>query len=261
MLHHPVGHRSISDGISIAYGIGHANGAGGLEGFRWLFIIEGIITVISAVPLWLCLPDYPARAKWLNEDDKRFAEDRLKEHGGGYNRNHATKAEWMATAFSPRMLAHYFAYIADVVPQGSFTFFTPTIVTGLGYESVHAQLLTVPPWAVGFAVAICLSYSADRFDARGWHITVASTVGGIGWLTAGLLPHDAYVSRYGCLCLAACGAFPCAPSLTNWVYVFSLLGELHHTSFVCFDSLFYKADHPTVPATRPHFSPSPSQSP
>jgi hypothetical protein len=115
------------------------------------------------------------------------------------------------------MLIHYLAYVADVVPQGSFTFFAPTIVVGLGYESIHAQLMTVPPWVIGFFVAITLSYSADRFNARGFHIAIASTMGAIGWLTAGLLPADAYVSRYGCLCLAACGAFPVAPSLTNWV--------------------------------------------
>lgn len=90
-------------------------------------------------------------------------------------------------------------------------------MAGLGYTSIQAQLLTVPPWVIGFFVAISLSYSADRFDARGWHITIASTIGGIGWLTAGLLPADAYVKRYGCLCLAACGAFPVAPSMTNWV--------------------------------------------
>jgi hypothetical protein len=107
--------------------------------------------------------------------------------------------------------------IADVVPQGSFTFFTPTIVTGLGYESVHAQLLTVPPWAVGFVVALSLSYSADFFNSRGLHISLASIVGGIGWLTAGLLPPTAYGARYACLCIAACGAFPAAPSMTNWV--------------------------------------------
>lgn len=88
---------------------------------------------------------------------------------------------------------------------------------GLGYTSIHAQLLTVPPWCIGFVVAISLSYSADRFNARGAHITIASIIGGVGWLTAGLLPHDAYVKRYGCLCLAACGAFPVAPSMTNWV--------------------------------------------
>ncbi|KIW63628.1 hypothetical protein PV04_08614 [Phialophora macrospora] len=204
-------------GGAIAYGVGHMNGTAGLQGFRWLFIIEGIITIVSAFLLLFFLPDYPARAKWLSPSDKQFAEDRLKERGGGYLRNHASRPEVLETFFSPRMLCHYIAYIADVVPQGSFTFFTPTIVTGLGYTSIHAQLLTVPPWCVGFCVAITLSYSADHFNARGLHITLASLVGAAGWLGAGCLPADAYVSRYGCLCLAACGAFPVAPSMTNWV--------------------------------------------
>ncbi|KAI2602191.1 MFS transporter [Hypoxylon sp. NC1633] len=204
-------------GGAISYGIGHVNRAGNLEGFRWLFLIEGIITIISVLPTLLVIPDYPARAKFLSASEKRFAEDRLKERGGGHNREHATRHEILQTFFSPRMLAHYFAYIANVVCQGSFTFFTPTIVTGLGYQSIQAQLLTVPPWVVGFVVAIVLSYSADRFDARGWHITVISMVGGLGWLTAGLLPTTSYVQRYGCLCMAAAGAFPAAPSMTNWV--------------------------------------------
>lgn len=107
--------------------------------------------------------------------------------------------------------------IADVVAQASFTFYSPQIVKGLGYTSIQAQLMTVPPWCVGFVVAITLSYSADHFNARGWHISLASTVGAVGWLTAGVLPATAYTSRYGCLCLAACGAFPVAPSMTNWV--------------------------------------------
>ncbi|KAH8199516.1 hypothetical protein TruAng_006329 [Truncatella angustata] len=204
-------------GGAIAYGIGHINGEGGLQGFRWLFIIEGIITILSVLPTALILPDYPSRAKFLDEDLKRLAIDRLKERGGGYNRDHASRKEVLQTFFSPRMLAHYVAYIANVVLQGSFTFYSPTIVTGLGYASIQAQLMTVPPWVVGFVVAIVLSYSADRFDARGWHIAGASIAGGVGWVTAGSLPPDAYASRYGCLCLAAAGAFPCAPAMTNWV--------------------------------------------
>lgn len=124
-------------GGAVAYGIGHVNGAAGLQGFRWLFIIEGLITVVSVVPTLLILPDYPARAKFLTADDKRLAEDRLKEKGGGYNREHAARKEIIATFVSPRMLAHYIAYIANVVLQGSFTFYSPTIVTGLGYKEIH----------------------------------------------------------------------------------------------------------------------------
>ncbi|OTB00186.1 hypothetical protein M426DRAFT_15740 [Hypoxylon sp. CI-4A] len=206
-------------GGAIAYGIGHINRKAGLEGFRWLFIVEGSITILSVLPTLLILPDYPARAKFLSASEKTLAEDRVKERGGGFNREHATRREVMETVFSPRMLAHYCAYIANVVAQGSFTFFTPTIVTGLGYSSIQAQLLTVPPWVVGFVVAIALSFSADHFDARGWHITIISIVGGLGWLTAGLLPTSAYTQRYGCLCMAAAGAFPAAPSMTNWVTI------------------------------------------
>lgn len=124
------------------------------------------------------------------------------------------------------------------MPQGSFTFYTPTIVAGLGYTSIQAQLLTVPPWVIGFFVAITLSYSADRFDARGWHVTIASTVGGIGWLTAGLLPADAYVKRYGCLCLAACGAFPVAPSLLekSFLLAWYMFADINRTNWVTINS-------------------------
>lgn len=99
-------------GGAIAYGVGHVNGAGGLQGFRWLFIIEGIITILSAFLLFAFLPDYPARAKWLSEDDKRFAESRLVARGGGYNREHASRREILETFFNPRMLAHYIAYVS-----------------------------------------------------------------------------------------------------------------------------------------------------
>ncbi|KJX98790.1 hypothetical protein TI39_contig391g00010 [Zymoseptoria brevis] len=204
-------------GGCIAYGVGHLNGDGGLEAFRWLFIIEGVLTVICVLPVLFFLPDYPARAKFLNDDDKKYIQDRIAVKGGGYTQKHASRQEVLATAFSPRMMTHYVAYLTDCVPLGSLTFFSPTIVSGLGYTSIRAQLMTVPPWIVGYCVCLALGWSADRFNMRGWHITLASTIGGIGWLTAGLLPADAYLARYGCLMLCACGAFPSSGPLSAWV--------------------------------------------
>lgn len=99
----------------IAFGIGNVNGANGLQGFRWLFIIEGIITVVSVLPVLILLPDYPARAKFLSEEDKQLAVDRLKERGGGYQRDHGTRRELSRTFFAPRMLGHYVAYASALV--------------------------------------------------------------------------------------------------------------------------------------------------
>lgn len=97
-------------GGAIAYGIGHVNGASGMQGFRWLFIIEGIITMMSVLPTLFILPDYPARAGFLSDADKKLAVDRLKDRGGGYQTEHASREEILQTFFAPRMIAHYFAY-------------------------------------------------------------------------------------------------------------------------------------------------------
>jgi hypothetical protein len=70
---------------------------------------------------------------------------------------------------------------------------------------------------MGYVCALGLSLSADHFNARGWHIAIASTIGGLGWLVAGCLPAHAYTGRYICLVIAASGAFPCVPSLSAWV--------------------------------------------
>lgn len=77
-----------------------------------VFIIEGIITVACVFLVLFCLPDYPARAKFLSEDDKKFVQDRIAVKGGGYTQEKSTRKEVLATALSPRMMAHYLAYVS-----------------------------------------------------------------------------------------------------------------------------------------------------
>lgn len=100
---------------------------------------------------------------------------------------------------------------------GSLAYFTPTLVTGLGFESVQANLMTVPPWAIGYVFSIAVAWSSDRFNERGLHVAACGGIAGIGFLTSALLPPTAYMSRYGCLLLVACGAFPAASPLVGWV--------------------------------------------
>jgi MFS family permease len=98
-------------GGCIAYGIGYLNGSAGLEGFRWLLIIEGIITVASVALVVFFLPDWPARAKRLTDEDKKYIDDRIAVKGGGYTKRHATEKEIWETAGPCRMWGHYLAYM------------------------------------------------------------------------------------------------------------------------------------------------------
>jgi hypothetical protein len=79
-----------------------------------VFIIEGIITIACVLPVLFFLPDYPARARFLSEDDKKFVQDRVAVKGGGYTQERSSRKDALTTAFGPRMSAHYLAYVSEL---------------------------------------------------------------------------------------------------------------------------------------------------
>lgn len=92
---------------AIAYGVGHMNGTSGLSAWRWLFILEGLPSILSAVAVFFLLPDYPETSSWLSVDDKRLAADRLRLEGSHGDSGHMTWADAKATLLDVRLYAHY----------------------------------------------------------------------------------------------------------------------------------------------------------
>lgn len=94
-------------GGAIAYGVGHMNGTGGLSAWRWLFILEGIPSIFSAVLVYFFLPDYPETARWLSEDERMLATDRLHLEGSHGPSGSMKWSEAKATLMDWRLYAHY----------------------------------------------------------------------------------------------------------------------------------------------------------
>lgn len=105
----------------------------------------------------------------------------------------------------------------NVVIVSSLVYFCPTIVAGLGFSSIQAQLMTVIPWAIGYIVSLIFAWSADHYNMRGWFIATASVISGIAFTVINCLPVTAYTARFACLVIACCGAFPNTAPLTAWV--------------------------------------------
>ncbi|KAF4628292.1 hypothetical protein G7Y89_g9859 [Cudoniella acicularis] len=203
-------------GGAIAYGVGHMNMVSGLSAWRWLFILEGIPSLISSVFVFFFLPDYPESVKWLSADEKALAIGRLEFEASHGDDESLTWAQAKETLTDWRLYVHYAIYFGISTPFSSLSLFTPSITAGLGYENLQAQLMTVPPYAVAY-----------HFNARGLHSAVMATIGAIGFLASAVLPAHAYHSRYGCLIVAASGAFSCIPPLLGW-----LSSNLHTTGAV-----------------------------
>ncbi|KAK4226621.1 major facilitator superfamily domain-containing protein [Podospora fimiseda] len=205
-------------GGSIAYGIGQGmNGVRGLSAWRWLFILEGIPSCVSAVFVWFLLPDYPETASFLNPREKEVAIMRLKDEGSQQDDKTMTWEDAKKTLTDWRLYGHYAVYFGVSVPFSSLSLFAPSIVAGLGYKDLKAQLMTVPPYVVSYVTQIIVAWSADHFNARGTHSAALALVGAIGFMASALLPPESYLERYGCLIVASAGAFACVPPLLGWL--------------------------------------------
>ncbi|KAH6679971.1 major facilitator superfamily domain-containing protein [Plectosphaerella plurivora] len=203
-------------GGAIAFGVGHMNGAGGLEGWRWLFIVEGVPSVILGVIVFFCMPNYPENASWLTEEEKRVQVQRL---GLNCSQGNA-KLNWndaKETLLTFRLWVHYFTYLCLGVGVSSLSLFAPTIVQGLGYRDLQAQLFTVPPYAVAYVVTLGAGILSDKKKMRGLIAGTCFSVGAIAFIIQATLPGEQFAVRYGFLCIATAGVFAGLPALCAWV--------------------------------------------
>ncbi|CCO36059.1 putative transporter C1002,16c [Rhizoctonia solani AG-1 IB] len=178
-------------GGAIAYGVGFMNMASGLEGWRWLFILEGIPTVLTSVFVWFFFPDFPETAKWLSADERDRVARRL-EGVASTRHSQATWAEAKRTLLAWPVWAHAMATFTIAVPFSSLSLFSPMIVAGLGYKDLDAQLFTVPPYVCASFVTLSLAWFADRRNQRSLVAAGSMVVGAFAFLAQGLLPENAF---------------------------------------------------------------------
>ena len=106
-------------------------------------------------------------------------------------------------------------YMGADGPLYAFSLFLPTIISGLGYTSTTAQLLTVPPYAAACIVTVFIGFLADRTGQRGLCNIGVSLLGVVGFamLLGSGRPAVQYVGTF----LGAMGIYPCIANTISWV--------------------------------------------
>jgi len=145
----------------------------GIRAWRWLFYIEGAITVcIGLFAIW-ALPDYPHNTRWLSKAERRLAQVRLAEDAGEADEDSAHD-----TAFTglKQALQDPKVYILAVMTCAqllglSFVNFFPTLTATLGFNTTISLVLAAPPWIFATIVCCASAWHADRTGERFFHIT------------------------------------------------------------------------------------------
>ncbi|KAF4960799.1 hypothetical protein F66182_18252, partial [Fusarium sp. NRRL 66182] len=138
----------------LAFAISKLNGIGNMAGWRWIFLIEGGVTVAVGLAMPFVIPRSSEKAGWLTDEEKRFIDCRLRLAGV-----RATSKEVESEKFSWRHLSAglldwkvnlgVLMAWANAGPSSAFSFTMPEILTQLGYSSTIAQLMTIPPYFCG----------------------------------------------------------------------------------------------------------------
>ncbi|KAL5322196.1 hypothetical protein ACEPPN_010166 [Leptodophora sp. 'Broadleaf-Isolate-01'] len=197
----------------LAAAIGKMAGLGGKAGWSWIFIIEGLITIVVGVLAYFVIVDSPEKARFVTEEDKAEIRRRI-----------AHDANELADEFDMRYVrdalrdwkiwAHCLCTIGIFTPVYSFSFFLPTIIRNMGYSNTHAQLMSAPPYVVGCLVTICAGYMADKTKQRGLFQALFSATALVGWVM--LISSHRPAIQYTGTFFACSGIFACVPLGVTW---------------------------------------------
>ncbi|OXG27858.1 hypothetical protein C367_02538 [Cryptococcus neoformans Ze90-1] len=201
----------------LGYGLSKMDGVGGKQGWSWIFIIEGLLTLVIAVASFWMIHDWPDRARFLTSLEKEMVLIRLKaEQGlaseGSYNKRIVKKAfkDWKTYCL---MLM----YIGAAVPLYSGSLFTPTIIAYLGEFTIsQSLLLSVPPYVLMFITTMTTAFLSDKFKRRGFFLMGWSIIGVIGYLLLLTIPIRYPGALYFAVYVSSAAAGPLIATTIAW---------------------------------------------
>lgn len=154
-----------------------------------------------------------ARARFLSSEEKLEVKRRLVHDRSDLADEFDMQYFWDAIK-DWKIYIHMLITIGIYTPVYSFSLFLPTIIRNMGYSNTQAQLMSVPPYAVGCVVTISAGYFADRLKKRGPFMLCFSAIALCGWvmLISTTIPSVQYTGTF----LACAGIFACVPLGVAW---------------------------------------------
>lgn len=171
-------------GISNAFGsllasgiLATMEGLFGYAAWRWLFFIEGYLTILVGIGGMFILPDFPSStASWLTPAEHNLAQKRMEEDSEGHGTAEPTSSGGFAVVLS--LMTDWRAWLVGTAlcccnASLSFNMFFPTLAATMGYSPTISLLLCTPPWIMSTITAVTIARHSDATRERFGHMTFA----------------------------------------------------------------------------------------
>ncbi|KAL3422689.1 MFS transporter [Phlyctema vagabunda] len=200
----------------LAYGIGFMRGVGGLEGWRWIFILEGILTCIVATLAYFFIHNYPQTASFLSEPERDYVIARLRDSSDATNTEAFEWSSVNAALKDYKCWLYGLGFHTMSLPLYTLSLFLPTIIKNLGYTAAQAQLLSVPPYAVATVLTVVVAILSEKTHLRSPFVLASSSVAIIGYIILLAAPASKPGVSYAGTIFAAAGIYPSCAIVLSW---------------------------------------------
>ncbi|KAI3396071.1 hypothetical protein diail_488 [Diaporthe ilicicola] len=208
----------------LARGLSAIGPRGGLEGWRWIFIIEGLLTVVCGVIAYFLLASSLHTASFLTPEERAFAAKRLSGEatmGERFNVNleREERFRWSEVkrgVLNIQVWLTATAYFAILSGLYSFGLFLPTIINDMHITSNanQTQLWSVIPYAVATPVTVFIAFLSDRLKLRGTIMLFTLPVAIAGYAVIANITSPQ--ARFAMTCLMAIGMYSSVPCVLVW---------------------------------------------
>ena len=174
----------------------YMDGIYGWRGWQWLFVLEGLPSVVVGVLVFVLLPNGPKTAKWLTPQERDMVVQRIEEDDA--SKSELGKKHHFLDAFKDyRVWALAVVYFCGVVCFYAVNFWMPTIIQELGISKtdfLRVGLISMIPWGLAAVAQVVWGAHSDRTGERRWHAAGGLLVGMVGLIGLALVGHDPITS-------------------------------------------------------------------
>ncbi|KAI0033011.1 MFS general substrate transporter [Vararia minispora EC-137] len=200
----------------LAFGISFMNGIAGLEGWSWIFILEGIATVVIGVLSAFILVDFPATAKFLTPEERSYLVWKKKYDNSSVGEEERFALRHVAAAFTDwQVYLHILIYMSVIGPLYGISLFLPSIIQTFGFQPAISNLLTVPPYIFATIVLYVFAVWSDAISKRSPFVVAGLVMLLIGFVI-NITDVPSGVKYFGTFFCVA-GSYASFPGVVTWL--------------------------------------------
>lgn len=192
----------------LAYGLMQMKGLGGLAGWRWIFVFEGIITCLAGFAGYFLIVDFPELSKkswrFLNERESAYVVARIQKDRADAIPLPFKVGPYLKNGLDLKVWGFAWLFMLTTTNSYAIAYFLPIILRdGMGFSLAAAQCLVAPPYVAAAIVMFTQAYFADKFHLRGPTVVFNALLGLIGLPLLGFT-HNNGVRYFGVFLATIC---------------------------------------------------------